>query len=37
MLHCYFVGFPFLPQLLTDCIDDLLFVFCYRQNDNLGW
>ena len=24
-------------QVLTDCIDDLLFVFCYRQNDTLGW
>ena len=26
MLHCCFVGFPFLPQLLTDCTDDLFTV-----------
>ena len=27
----------FLLQLLTDCTDDLLFVFCYCPSSGLGW
>ena len=38
---CFIVAswvFPFFhSNLLTDCVDDLLFVFFYRQNDILGW
>jgi len=36
MFCCFLAGLPFLLHLLTDCTDDLLFVFCFRQSNGLA-